>query len=95
MILFAKCGFGIYSVMSYKTGKSSQSLNRDIIKMTFHSKIYLPILLFLLRSQTVQADDEHKNPPISSFSEMISNIMALINTELVVISDYNSKIKVI
>ena len=87
-----------YSVMSYKTGKSSQSLNRDIIKMMFQSTIYLPILLFLLRSQTVQADDEHKNPPsqaISSFSEMISNIMALSNTELVVISDYNSEIKVI
>jgi len=84
--------------MSYKTGKSSQSLNRDIIKMTFHSKIYLPILLFLLRSQTTHADDEHKNPhppTASSFSEMISNIMALTNTELVVISDYNSEIKVI
>ena len=74
-----------------------QSLNRDMIKMMFHT-ITLPILLFLLTYQTVQADDDHKNShpqATSSFSEMISNIMALSNTELVVISDYNSEIKVI
>ena len=56
-----------------------------MIKMMFHT-ISLPLLLLLLTSQTVQAT--------SSFSEMISNIMALSNTELVVISDYNSEIKV-
>ena len=56
-----------------------QSLNRDMIKMMFHT-ITLPILLFLLTYQTVQADDDHKNShpqATSSFSEMISNIMAL------------------
>ena len=65
--------------------------------MMFHT-ITLPILLFLLTYQTVLADDDHKNShpqATSSFSEMISNIMALSNTELVVISDYNSEIKVI
>ena len=69
---------GIYNV---------QSSNRIMTKLMFH-RIYLPILLLLLTSQTViQATT-------SSFSEMISNIMALSNTELVVISDYNSEIKV-
>ena len=71
-----------------------QSLNRDMIKKMMFHKISLPIsLLLLLISQTVQATN---NVPqaTSSFSEMISNIMALSNTELVVISDYNSEIKV-